>query len=120
MSLPCLNVLPHHIEDATSSVTIQEIWAQLLKEEKRRRRIKGDAVERSRLSYVCGWAGNEGRPVCNVWLNILQVQGKSEEMEKDDIGTASGDEITEQKAEKDYSGRLLRSLKVRHCPGILL
>jgi hypothetical protein len=53
MALPCLNALPQYIEDASRSVTVQEIGAWLIREEKRRDQV----MERSRLSDICAWVG---------------------------------------------------------------
>ncbi|TDL27310.1 hypothetical protein BD410DRAFT_714619 [Rickenella mellea] len=64
-AVPCMNVLPFHVPDACSDVL--EI-ASFIKYELRRR---GPVVERSDLCDIDRWISGGGKPLHNVYLNVI-------------------------------------------------
>jgi hypothetical protein len=68
LSVPTINVLPHRVPDAHAGVEdIARVWMRQLAE-------RPDAVETSRMADICAWTGHAGRPICNVYLNIVKAR----------------------------------------------
>jgi len=67
LALPCLNLLPMRVTDTTRPIL--EVARALMKDLQRR----SGTLEQSRLRDVSEWAGSEGKPLCNVYVNVLHT-----------------------------------------------
>ena len=67
LALPCLNLLPMRVTDTARPIL--EVARALMKDLQRR----SGTLEQSRLRDVSKWAGSEGKPLCNVYVNILHT-----------------------------------------------
>ena len=72
LAAPCLNLLPMRVVDTDRPVL--ELAKVLMKDLQRR----SGTLEQSRLRDVSKWAGFEGKPLCNVYMNILHTRPKPE------------------------------------------
>ena len=70
LAVPCLNLLPIRI--IGTSRPILEVAKALMKDLQRRSGTLGQ----SKLRDVSRWAGLEGKPLCNVYVNILHAGPK--------------------------------------------
>jgi hypothetical protein len=73
LAAPCLNLLPMRIMDTNRPIL--EVAKVLMKDLQRR----SGTLEQSRLRDVSKWAGFEGKPLCNVYVNILHVGSEPED-----------------------------------------
>jgi hypothetical protein len=67
LALPCLNLLPVRIAD--TSRPILEVAKALMKDLQRR----SGTLEQSKLRDISRWAESEGKPLCNVYVNVLHT-----------------------------------------------
>lgn len=67
LAVPCLNLLPIRVADTTHPIL--EVAKALMKDLQRR----SGTLEQSRLRDVSKWAGSDGEPLCNVYVNILHT-----------------------------------------------
>ncbi|KAF9783958.1 hypothetical protein BJ322DRAFT_1067759 [Thelephora terrestris] len=65
LAIPCLNLLPMRVVDTRRPIL--EVSKGLMKDLQRRTGI----LEQSKLRDVSRWAGLEGKPLCNVYVNVL-------------------------------------------------
>jgi len=70
LALPCLNLLPMRITDTNRPIL--EVAKALMKDLQRR----SGTLEQSRLRDVGRWVGSEGKPMCNVYVNVLHTAPK--------------------------------------------
>jgi hypothetical protein len=70
VAVPCLNLLPMRVTDTKRPIL--EIAKALMKDLQRR----SGTLEQSRLRDVSSWAGLEGKPLCNVYVNVLHTGPK--------------------------------------------
>ncbi|KAF9649477.1 hypothetical protein BDM02DRAFT_3230298 [Thelephora ganbajun] len=70
LALPCLNLLPIRVVDTHRPIL--EVARALMKDLQRR----SGTLEQSKLRDVSGWAGLEGKPLCNVYVNVLHTGPK--------------------------------------------
>ena len=66
-AIPCLNLLPIRVVDTRRP--IREVAKSLMKDLQRR----AGTLEQSKLRDVSRWAGFGGKPLCNVYVNILHT-----------------------------------------------
>ena len=67
LAVPCLNLLPMRVTDTTRPTL--EVAKAVMKDLQRR----SGTLEQSRLRDVSKWAGFEGKPLCNVYVNVLHT-----------------------------------------------
>lgn len=67
LAMPCLNLLPMRVTDTTRPIL--EVARTLMKDLQRR----SGTLEQSRLRDVSKWAGINGKPLCNVYVNVLHT-----------------------------------------------
>jgi hypothetical protein len=67
LAVPCLNLLPIRVVD--TDCPILEVAKALMKDLQRR----AGTLEQSKLRDVSRWAGLEGKPLCNVYVNVLHT-----------------------------------------------
>lgn len=72
VAMPCLNLLPMRVIDTTRPIL--EVAKTLMKDLQRR----SGMLEQSRLRDVSRWAGSDGKPLCNVYVNVLYTGPKPE------------------------------------------
>ena len=72
VAVPCLNLLPIRVTDTKRPIL--ELAKTLMKDLQRR----SGTLEQSRLRDVSRWAGLEGKPLCNVYVNVLYTGPKPE------------------------------------------
>jgi len=70
VAVPCLNLLPMRVTDTTRPIL--ELANALMKDLRRR----SGTLEQSKLRDVSRWAGLEGKPLCNVYVNVLHTGPK--------------------------------------------
>ena len=67
LALPCLNLLPMRVTDTDRPIL--ELAKTLMKDLQRR----SGTMKQSRLRDVSRWVGLEGKPLCNVYVNVLHT-----------------------------------------------
>lgn len=72
LAMPCLNLLPIRVVDTTRPIL--EVAKSVMKDLQRR----SGTLEQSRLRDVSNWAGSDGVPLCNVYVNLLYMGAKPE------------------------------------------
>jgi len=72
VAVPCLNLLPMRVTGTKRPIL--ELAKALMKDLQRR----SGTLEQSRLRDVSRWAGLEGKPLCNVYVNVLHAGSKPE------------------------------------------
>lgn len=67
LAVPCLNLLPIRIVD--TQLPILQVAKALMKDLQRR----SGTLEQSKLRDVSEWAGFKGKPLCDVYVNVLHI-----------------------------------------------
>ncbi|EGN93241.1 hypothetical protein SERLA73DRAFT_172154 [Serpula lacrymans var. lacrymans S7.3] len=67
LALPCMNVLPLHVQVRNDSVL--ETARQILKDLRNRTAV----IEQTDLQKIDKWVGGNGKPLCNVFVNIIKI-----------------------------------------------
>lgn len=70
VAVPFLNLLPMRVTDTARPIL--ELANALMKDLRRR----SGTLEQSKLRDVSRWAGLEGKPLCNVYVNVLHTGPK--------------------------------------------
>lgn len=69
LAAPCINLLPMRVIDTHRPIL--EVAKTLMKDLQRR----SGMLEQSKLRDVSKWAGLEGKPLCNVYVNVMHTVG---------------------------------------------
>jgi len=72
LAVPCLNLLPMRVTDTNRPIL--ELAKTLMKDLQRR----SGRLEQSRLRNISRWVGLEGKPLCNVYVNVLHTGPKTD------------------------------------------
>ena len=67
LAVPCFNLLPMRVTD--TNLPILDVAKGLMKDLQRR----SGTIEQSRLRDISRWVWMEGKPVCNVYVNVLHT-----------------------------------------------
>ena len=68
LAVPCMNVLPFHVSEITEESMLQV--ALRIQDDLRRR---SPVIEQTDLEKVDEWVGGGGKPLCNVYINVIKV-----------------------------------------------